>query len=255
MTGADLIEMEKSDTCCGFGGAFSVKYPEISTALAEKLDIPFTHDPPTLTRAARKALRGKFLKADMGISGCNMAYAETGHITVISNEGNIRMSTTLPKVHVAFMGMERVVANLEDHETLFRLVSSGAVAQKLAGCISYIGGTGFPDMEDGPEAFHLITLDNGRSKMLADPRYREMLYCIRCAALWPNMAGPEHKPLCEQVAQRTAEDYDRLMARLSRETGPHHMVLVSGPSKTGDIELVMVHGTHGPKGLHLIILE
>ncbi|MGA9539035.1 MAG: LUD domain-containing protein [Desulfobacterales bacterium] len=85
---------------------------------------------------ARKALRQKFLTADMGISGCNLACAETGHITTVSNEGNIRMATTLPRVHVAFMGMERVTARLEDHDSLFRLLSRGAAAQHLAGATS-----------------------------------------------------------------------------------------------------------------------
>ncbi|MEJ2476882.1 MAG: LUD domain-containing protein, partial [Desulfobacterales bacterium] len=87
----------------------------------KKLGISYTDDPPILTRTARKALRQKFLTADMGISGCNLACAETGHITTVSNEGNIRMATTLPRVHVAFMGMERVTARLEDHDILFRL--------------------------------------------------------------------------------------------------------------------------------------
>ncbi len=87
---------------------------QVGQLFAEKLGIPYTNDPPALTQAARKALRQKFLSADMGISGCNLACAETGHITLLSNEGNIRMATTLPKIHVAFMGMERVAARLQD---------------------------------------------------------------------------------------------------------------------------------------------
>ncbi|WP_022663659.1 LutB/LldF family L-lactate oxidation iron-sulfur protein [Desulfospira joergensenii] len=155
---------------------------QVGKLFSEKLDIPYTENPPELTHAARKALREKFLSADMGISGCNLACAETGHITLVSNEGNIRMSTTLPRVHVAVMGMERVVANLEDHEILFRLLSRGAAAQKLGGCVTYIGGPGGPEFPDGPEEFHLIILDNGRSRILADPEFREILCCIRCSA-------------------------------------------------------------------------
>ncbi|GBC61311.1 iron-sulfur cluster-binding protein [Desulfonema ishimotonii] len=155
---------------------------QVGALFAEKLGIPYTDDPPELTRAARKALREKFLSADMGVSGCNLACAETGHITTVSNEGNIRMSTTLPRVHVAVMGMERVVANLEDHDILFRLLSRGAAAQKLGGCVTYIGGPGGPEFPDGPEEFHLVILDNGRSRILADPDFREMLCCIRCSA-------------------------------------------------------------------------
>ena len=155
---------------------------EIGLLFSEKLKIPFTTDPETLTWAARKALREKFLSADMGISGCNIACAETGHITVVSNEGNIRMSTTLPKVHVAFMGMERITARLSDHDILFRLLSRGAAAQKMAGYVSYIGGPRPAGHADGPDEFHLVILDNGRTKILADEEFREMLCCIRCGA-------------------------------------------------------------------------
>jgi L-lactate dehydrogenase complex protein LldF len=155
---------------------------DIGRLFAEKLGIPYSDDPPTLTRAARKALREKFLAAEIGFSGCNLACAETGHITTVSNEGNIRMSTTLPRVHVAVMGMERVIARLEDHDILFRLLAQGAAAQNMAGYVSYIGGPRQPGEADGPDEFHLIVLDNGRSRILADPVFREMLLCIRCAA-------------------------------------------------------------------------
>ena len=154
----------------------------VGRLFADKLGIPYTDDPPTLTHAARQALRKKFLDADMGISGCNLACAETGHITTVSNEGNIRMATTLPRVHVAFMGMERIVADLKDHAILFRLLAMGAAAQDMAGYVSYIGGPAEPGRTDGPEAFHLIIVDNGRSRILADPDFREMLCCIRCGA-------------------------------------------------------------------------
>jgi L-lactate dehydrogenase complex protein LldF len=155
---------------------------EIGELFVEKLAIKYTNDPPSLTKAARKALREKFFAADMGISGCNQACAETGHITTLSNEGNIRMAGTMPKVHVAFMGMERVAATLEDHDVLFRLLTRAVAAQKIAGYTSYIGGPRSNDQVDGPEEFHLIILDRGRSKILADPDFREVLYCIRCGA-------------------------------------------------------------------------
>lgn len=155
---------------------------EVAELFTEKLGTPYTEDPPILTRYARKALREKFLKADMGISGCNLACAETGHIVTVSNEGNIRMSTTLPKIHVAFMGMERIVANLEEQQSILRLMSMGAAAQEIGGYVSYVGGPAEVDHSDGPQEFHLIIIDNGRSKILADPEFREMLCCIRCGA-------------------------------------------------------------------------
>ena len=155
---------------------------EIGALFSEKLDIPFITDPPKLTQAARKALREKFLAADMGTSGCNLACAETGHIAVLSNEGNIRMSTTMPRVHMAFMGMERIVARLEDHDVLIRLLCRAAAAQNMSTYVSYIGGPRYAGQTDGPEEFHVVVLDNGRTRMLADEDFREMLCCIRCAA-------------------------------------------------------------------------
>jgi L-lactate dehydrogenase complex protein LldF len=155
---------------------------DIGRLFADKLDIPYITDPPQLTRAARKALREKFLAADMGTSGCNLACAETGHILTVSNEGNIRMSTTLPKVHIAIMGMERVAARLQDHDILLRLLCRGAAVQNIATYVSYIGGPRMANQADGPQELHVVVLDNGRSRILADETFREMLCCIRCAA-------------------------------------------------------------------------
>jgi len=155
---------------------------DIGRLFTDKLGIPYTDDPPRLTRVARKALREKFLAADIGFSGCNIACAETGHILTVSNEGNIRMSTTMPRVHVAIMGMERVAARLEDHDILLRLLCRAAAAQNMGTYASYIGGPRYANQVDGPDEFHLVILDNGRSRILADEAFREMLYCIRCAA-------------------------------------------------------------------------
>jgi len=155
---------------------------DIGKLFTDKIRMPYTDDPPSLTRAARKALREKFLAADIGFSGCNIACAETGHIATVSNEGNIRMATTMPKVHVAIMGMERVAARLEEHDVLLRLLCRGAAAQNMGTYVSYVGGPRSLQHVDGPDEFHLVILDNGRSRILADEEFREMLYCIRCAA-------------------------------------------------------------------------
>jgi L-lactate dehydrogenase complex protein LldF len=125
---------------------------QVGRLFAEKLGCAYSDDPPTLTQIARKALRQKFLAADMGISGCNIACAETGHITTVSNEGNIRMAATLPRVHVALMGMERITARLSDHDSLLRLLTRGAAAQNMAAYVSYIGGPRQPGEADGPSA-------------------------------------------------------------------------------------------------------
>jgi len=155
---------------------------DIAKLFVEKIGIRHTTHPPELTQAARKALREKFLAADMGTSGCNLACAETGHVTTVSNEGNIRMATTMPRVHMAFMGMERIVARLDEYEIILRLLCRGASVQNIGTYVSYVGGPRRPGESDGPDEFHLVIIDNGRSRILADPQFREMLYCIRCAA-------------------------------------------------------------------------
>jgi len=153
---------------------------QIGALFAEKLGEGYTDDPPSLTAMARRALRKKFLAADMGISGGNLACAETGHLALVSNEGNIRMATTLPRVHVAVMGMERIAASLRDHGVLLRLLTRAAANQNISTYVSYIGGPRQPGEPDGPEEFHLVIVDNGRSRILADPEFREVLQCIRC---------------------------------------------------------------------------
>ncbi|WP_319548277.1 LutB/LldF family L-lactate oxidation iron-sulfur protein [Desulfogranum marinum] len=155
---------------------------QIGRLFHEKLDIPYTDDPPTLTQEARKALRKELLSADMGITGCNIACAETGHISLVSNEGNIRMATTMPKIHVALMGMERVAATLDEHASLLQLLTRGAALQKLSTYVSFQGGPSEKGSPDGPEEFHLVIIDNGRSKILADSDFKEVLSCIRCGA-------------------------------------------------------------------------
>jgi L-lactate dehydrogenase complex protein LldF len=155
---------------------------QIGRLFADRLAIPYTDDPPILARAARKALRQKLLTADMGLTGCNLACAETGQICLVSNEGNIRMATTMPRLHVALMGMERITATLDDQRDLLQLLTRGAALQKLSTYVSFIGGPSRKGDPDGPEEFHLVIVDNGRSRILADPEFREVLACIRCGA-------------------------------------------------------------------------
>jgi len=155
---------------------------QIGDLFTEKLGIDYSTDPPTLTMAARKALREKMLNAEMGLTGCNLACAETGHISLVSNEGNIRMATTMPPVLVALMGMERVVATLDEHREALHLLTRAAALQKLSTYVSFLGGPAEKGSPDGPKEFHLVIIDNGRSKILADPEFREVLACIRCGA-------------------------------------------------------------------------
>ncbi len=155
---------------------------EIGELFTKKLGIEPTTDPPELAMAARKALRKELLTADMGITGCNLACAETGQISLVSNEGNIRMATTMPKIHVALMGMERVTATMDEHRETIQLLTRGAALQKLSTYVSFTGGPKGAGDPDGPEEFHLVVIDNGRSKILGDEDFRESLACIRCGA-------------------------------------------------------------------------
>jgi L-lactate utilization protein LutB len=120
------------------------------------------------------------LTAELGISGGNTACAETGHVTIVSNEGNIRMATTMPRVHIVLLGIEKIAATLEDHDILLRMLTRAAAGQKISTYVSYVGGPRLPEEPDGPEEFHLVLVDNGRSRILADPDFREVLHCVRC---------------------------------------------------------------------------
>ncbi len=139
-------------------------------------------DTPTLTAFARKTLRGEFLKADIGITGCNFAVAETGAISLVTNEGNARMVTTIPKVLISVMGMERIVPTFADLEVFLSLLPRSATGQKLTSYVSIIHGPRRTGEAEGPEEFHLVIVDNGRSRILADPEFHQVLHCIRCGA-------------------------------------------------------------------------
>jgi L-lactate dehydrogenase complex protein LldF len=131
---------------------------------------------------AKRKLRQYFLEADIGLTGCNFGVAESGTITLVSNEGNGRMVSTLPKTHVVVMGMERLVPTFEDLEVVLNMLARSATGQKLTVYTSLITGPRRPEDLDGPEELHVIVLDNGRSAQLGDPVFQEVLNCIRCAA-------------------------------------------------------------------------
>jgi len=153
---------------------------DIAALFREKLGVDAPEDPQELAAIARKALRERFLAADMGISGANFLVAETGTLVIVTNEGNGRMCTMLPKVHVAVVGIDKVVPDWESLTVLLRLLARSASGQKLTAYTSFITGPRRSSEEGGPEEFHLVLLDNGRSRMLRDPIGRETLKCIRC---------------------------------------------------------------------------
>jgi L-lactate dehydrogenase complex protein LldF len=154
---------------------------QVVELFGKHLGMPPTDDIPTMTRAARQALRQRFLEAEMGISGVNFGVTESGAVVLVTNEGNGRLTTTTPRIHVAVMGIERVVESLDDLGVLLQVLARSATGQKLSVYTNMVSGPARPGELDGPEEFHLILLDNGRSQILGG-QYAEALMCIRCGA-------------------------------------------------------------------------
>ena len=155
---------------------------EISDLFQEKLHSAPSNNPEELTMIARKELRLKYIQADIGISGANFGIAETGMISITENEGNGRLTTALPKVHVALMGIEKILPRLADLALFLPLLATAGTGQQITCYNSLIGGPRQPDETDGPEEFHLVLLDNNRTQLLADAEQRDALHCIRCGA-------------------------------------------------------------------------
>lgn len=151
---------------------FKARFPEL----------PYSEDAEELTAAARRILREKFRGARVGLTGVNFAVAETGTLALVENEGNGRMCTTAPEVHIAITGIEKVVARLDQLPTLLTLLIRSATGQPITTYVNLIGAPRRVGELDGPKEAHLILLDNGRSRIFADPELRTTLHCIRCGA-------------------------------------------------------------------------
>jgi len=138
-------------------------------------------DPEVLTKIAREELREKFLQADLGITGANFAVADTGTVVLVTNEGNGRMATSLPRVHVAVMGVEKVIPSMTDLAVFLAILAKSATGQKLSVYTTLVQGPRRPGELEGPDEFHLVLLDNGRIAQIGGT-LRESLYCLRCGA-------------------------------------------------------------------------
>lgn len=149
--------------------------------LEREMKMPPTDDTAEMVRHAREHLRPAFLAADMGISGGNFIIAETGSVCMVTNEGNGRLTTSLPPVHIALVGIEKIVATVEDYATLTQILPRHASGQKLAVYTQMINGPRRPHESDGPEHVYVILVDNGRSNIYTSG-YTEALACIRCGA-------------------------------------------------------------------------
>lgn len=173
--GEYIVQLRKEKPSHIITPAAHLKKEQVAKLFQEKLGIPYTEDIPTLTATARRVLREVFLTADIGLSGVNFGVADTGGICLVTNEGNGRMVTTVPKTHIALMGMERLAPTLDDLALLLSLLPRSATGQKL---------TVYTQLIHKPmpgQTRHLIILDNGRSKLRNSP-LKESLYCIRCGA-------------------------------------------------------------------------
>ena len=155
---------------------------QIAELFTEKVGIEKTDDVDILTQTARRELRSRFAEAEVGISGVNFGVAETGTILILENEGNIRLTTSLPKTHIAVMGIEKVIPKFADLDVFLKLLPRSGTGQRLTTYQSLITGTKRNSSDEGPEEVHIILMDNGRSRMLAHPTTRQSLACIRCGA-------------------------------------------------------------------------
>jgi L-lactate dehydrogenase complex protein LldF len=162
--------------------AIHLKKEEVAALFSEKLDINAPTDPIELARIAREVLREKFLGAGMGITGGNFLVAETGTLVMVTNEGNGRMCSTMPDLHVAVVGIDKVIPDWESLTVFLKLLARSATGQKLSTYTQFITGPRTAEGEFGPKEFHLVLLDNGRSNILKDPVGREVFKCIRCGA-------------------------------------------------------------------------
>ncbi|SFI02857.1 LutB/LldF family L-lactate oxidation iron-sulfur protein [Modicisalibacter xianhensis] len=162
--------------------AIHLNTEEISDVMHVRTGIERTKDVDALTAAARAQLRERFMAADVGISGVNFAVAETGTLCLVENEGNGRMTTTVPPVHIAVTGIEKVVEHLRDVPPLYALLTRSATGQHVTTYFNMISGPRKPGEHDGPEEVHLVLVDNGRSNIYQDNELLDTLRCIRCGA-------------------------------------------------------------------------
>ncbi|NLZ17808.1 MAG: LUD domain-containing protein [Desulfobulbaceae bacterium] len=154
---------------------------DVADIFSKEVEERLTSDIPRLVKLARERLRPKFMRAEMGISGGNIAVAETGTVVLITNEGNARLTTTLPKVHVAVVGLEKLVANFADIAPILKALPRSATAQLLTSYVTMVTGP-TPTDDGGMKDLHIVLMDNQRSAMAHDPMFKEALQCIRCAS-------------------------------------------------------------------------
>ncbi|QHT46392.1 iron-sulfur cluster-binding protein [Bacillus sp. SB49] len=243
---------------------------QIRETFRKKKGYSGSDDPGELAAFAREQLRKDFLGADIGVTGCNFAVAESGAVTLVTNEGNARMVTSLPKTQITVMGMERIVPTWEDLEVVVSLLTRSAVGQKLTSYVTALTGTKLEGEGDGPEDFHLVVVDNGRSKILGT-EFQSALHCIRCAAcinacpvyrhvgghaygsIYPGPIGAVLTPLLDGYEDHKELPYASSLCAACTEACPvkiplhehlirHREIIVEREHKTSKAERIMMNG-------------
>lgn len=154
---------------------------EVADVFSKEINERLATDIPRLVKVARNELRGRFLEADLGMTGANIAVAETGTLVIVTNEGNARLVTTLPPIHVAIVGLEKLVARLDDAVPILRALPKSATGQLMTSYVSMISGPA-ENIDGSMKELHIVLMDNHRSDMAADPKFKQALQCIRCAS-------------------------------------------------------------------------
>ncbi len=179
--GEFIIQLAGESPSHILGPAIHKTRQQVGKLFADKLGVAFSDKPELLTKIARQKLREKFLCADAGITGANFAVAETGTVALFTNEGNGRMVTTIPPIHIAVLSVEKIIASLADLGLFASLLPRSATGQPLSSYLSLITGTRKPNETTGARELHIVLLDNGRSE-IAVGQHSDILKCIRCSA-------------------------------------------------------------------------
>ncbi|XVL96706.1 LutB/LldF family L-lactate oxidation iron-sulfur protein [Bacillus subtilis] len=211
---------------------------QIRDVFKERLDYQHTEKPEELVMHARAILRKKFLEADIGITGCNFAIADTGSVSLVTNEGNGRLVSTLPKTQITVMGMERIVPSFSEFEVLVSMLTRSAVGQRLTSYITALTGPKLEGEVDGPEEFHLVIVDNGRSNILGT-EFQSVLQCIRCAAcinvcpVYRHVGGHSYGSIYSGRSERFYRRCSAVMTIIrSCRTHLHCVLLVQKPARS-----------------------
>jgi len=179
--------------------AMHLSKEDIAQLFHEKFDTPIDATPQQLTLKARELLRDKYLTADIGITGANFLIADSGGVCITENEGNARLTTTFPKIHIAIVGIEKIIPTTSDLDLFWPMLSTHGTGQNLTVYNTILNGPKQSDETDGPEEMYVILLDNGRTDLLSQKDQRQGLYCIRCGAclnacpIYKNIGGHSYE--------------------------------------------------------------